>query len=354
VTRAPGEDWLLTGATGFLGRRLLTELLARTRATIHCVVRGSDADRARARLGPLADHARLVVHAGDVSAAAMGLTAERWSDLAGRVGHVVHAAASTSLALPFEAHAIANIHGAREIARFAGTGARKTVHHVSSLAVLASSDFAAERLDEEVTLPPDARVFGPYAQSKHAAEALLRRAVPELRIVRPGLLTGDSVTGDAAASCPLYAFLRTVAAAGCVPLPPGDLRVDITPVDHAARAIAELVTTPHDHPVVHVASEHGASLRDLVRALRRHTTVDEGSANDFLRRARTHLTQGSALALVASAYRLVGADAPRDADLFLHTGRVFPGAVLASITGRRAPEIDDALLDRYVHAARRP
>jgi thioester reductase-like protein len=359
-----GVDWLVTGATGFLGRRLVPELLARTDARVHCVVRAAcDAD-ARSRLGPVAADPRVVAHAGDVSVPGMGLDSARWRALARSVGHVVHAAASTSLALPFDAHAIANLHGAREVARFVRAGATKTLHHVSSLAVLASTDLAVARLDEAVVLAPDTRVFGPYAQSKHAAESLLRRAVPDVRILRPGLLTGDSSTGAAAAACPLRAFLRAVAATGCVALPDEDLRVDVTPIDHAARALADLVTAQHerlggrecrratcapaDRPVVHVASERGASLGDLVRALRRRYVVDVVAPAELLRRARARLSRDGALALVASAYRLLGADAQRDADLFLHTGRVFPGDALASITGRAAPPIDDALLDRYV------
>ena len=43
---------LLTGATGLLGRRLMTELLARMRydAALFCLVRGADNDVAAARL----------------------------------------------------------------------------------------------------------------------------------------------------------------------------------------------------------------------------------------------------------------------------------------------------------------
>jgi hypothetical protein len=125
----------------------------------------------------------------------------------------------------------------------------------------------------------------------------------------------------------------------------------VTPIDHAARAIADVITAPSSPAVVHVASEHGASLADLVRALRRRVAVDVVAPAEFLRRARARLPRDGALALVASAYRLLGADARRDADLFLHTGRVFPGAVLTSITGRVAPPVDDALLDRYVARA---
>jgi nonribosomal peptide synthetase DhbF len=352
----PSAEWFITGATGFLGRRLLRELLSRAHMrspgapdTVHCLVRAASDGEAQARLGDLAGDRRVVAHAGDVSAPHLGMGRERWEALARRVGHVVHASASLSLARSLESLDATNVRGALEVARFACAGAPKTVHHVSSLAVLASTDHPAERLDERATLRRTTRVFGPYAQTKWLAEAVLRRTVRDLRVIRPGLLTGDSATGESSPSCPLASFLRAVVALGCLPVSDDDrLRVDVTPIDRAARAIADVLVLPRRVPVVHVASERGASLADLVRALRSRGPLERVARDDFLRRARDRLSRETALAFVASAFRLLDVDAHRDADLFLHTGRVFPGAALDELTGRRMPPIDDDLLLRYV------
>jgi hypothetical protein len=148
--------------------------------------------------------------------------------------------------------------------------------------------------------------------------------------------------------------MRAVAHLECVPL--GDvehLRVDVTPVDRAARAVADVVTSPRRAPVVHVASERGATLADLVRALREHGRVEAVSTADFLQATRDHLSRDAALAFVAWAHRLLGTDSHRGADLFLHTGRLFPCRVLESITGAALPDPDQMLLSQYVADARR-
>jgi len=347
-----GTDWLVTGATGFLGARLVRELLRLTDAQIHCLVRGESDAAARARLGELATEARVVVHAGDVGAPWLGLTERSWHELSRAVGHVVHAAAAVNLVLSFDALARSNVRGALEIARFIRAGARKELDHVSSLAVLVATDEAEGTLDERSALSPRARVFGGYAQTKVVAEALVRRLVPHARVLRPGLLTGDSVTGACAPRCQLASFLRQIAALGCIPDGEHErLRVDVTPVDHAARALARLATSTHEARRVHVASARGASLADLVRALRRRGPVEVVGVAEFRRRARAALPRDVAMALASSSYRLLGGDPHRDADLFLLTDRSFDTSRAVEVTGTSCPVADAALLARYVDDA---
>ncbi len=283
---------------------------------------------------------------------ASGSAKRGWRELARRVGHVLHAAASISLSLPFAALEATNVRGTLEVARFALAGNEKALHQVSSLAVLASTDLLGERLDEWTTPGPQVRVFGPYAQTKWVSEALLRRAVPELQIIRPGLLTAHSKTGVSSRACPLASFFRSVSRLGCLPVADDEgLVVDITPVDYAARAIAEAVTSRTRPAILHVASERGASLADLLRALRHHTAIERVSCEEFLRRARERLTKDDALALIASSFRLLGTDEQRAADLFLHTGRSFPCVPLAELSGRSAEWVDDDLLSRCAASA---
>jgi thioester reductase-like protein len=350
---APGraEEWLITGATGFLGRHLVPELLARTKGRIHCVVRAASDAAAQSRLGALGKTDRIIAHAGDISAPHFGLGNASWHELARRVGHVVHGAASLSLSLPFAALEATNVRGALEVARFVLAGNEKALHYVSSLAVLAATDLSEERLDEWTRVGPEVRVLGPYAQTKWVSEVLLRCAVHDLRIVRPGLLTAHSRTAVSSPTCPLASFLRAVSRLRCLPIADDErLRVDITPVDHAAHAIAEAVTSLSCPPVLHIASERGASLADLLRALRHHTPIERVSCDAFLCRARERLHRDDALALIASSFRLLGTDVQRGADLFLHTGRSFPCVALEQLLGRSSEWLGDDLLSRYAAA----
>jgi hypothetical protein len=143
-----------------------------------------------------------------------------------------------------------------------------------------------------------------------------------------------------------------VSALRCLPEVDQDLlRVNVTPIDRAVTAIVELIIRGPRVPVVHVAGEHGTSLRELQRALCGFVEMDAVPTTEFLRRARERLSRHNALALVTSSYRLVGADERRDADLFLNTRRRFPGEVLGSATGVVLAPVDDQLLARYAEAA---
>ena len=92
---------LLTGATGLLGAHLIQELMERTSADVYCLVRAADEADARRRL---VDHltsycvwreefaSRIRVVAGDVSLPLMGLTRERFAELAREIGAIYHSA----------------------------------------------------------------------------------------------------------------------------------------------------------------------------------------------------------------------------------------------------------------------
>ena len=87
-------QYFVTGATGFIGKRLVKTLLARRGATVHFLVRpGSEA-----KIGPLLDYwgvtkARAVAVAGDLTAKKLGVSADAIKTLKGRIDHVYHLAA---------------------------------------------------------------------------------------------------------------------------------------------------------------------------------------------------------------------------------------------------------------------
>ncbi len=341
--RSGGDEWLVTGARGFLASRLVEGLLERTEARIHCLVRGASRS-----LSP-----RVQMHQGDVSLPRFGLPPSLWSDLAARVGHVVHAAALVNLALPFDVLAGTNIGGAAHVADFMETGPEKALAHISTLAVLASSDLVDPVLHEGSRLSADTTLFGAYAQTKYVGETIVRRRVPHALVVRPGLLTGDSRTGAHAPGCTLAAFLRGIAAIGAIP--EGDVssyRVDITPVDHAVATILDLLLRDRSgHSLIHVSSRRGASLEALLAALRTRHRVDVVPREEFLARSRARLPRKDALALAGLSRRLLGGESLRHADLFLLTGRTFESRLAEQLTRRTCPDADSSLLSRYVDAA---
>ncbi|PWW63149.1 carboxylic acid reductase [Actinokineospora spheciospongiae] len=186
---------LLTGANGYLGRFLCLvwlERLAATGGKLVCVVRGSDAEAARARLDAafdsgdadlLAHYRRLAaehleVVAGDIGEPDLGLDEPTWERLADGVDLIVHPAALVNHVLPYDQLFGPNVVGTAELIRMAITSRVKPFVYLSTVAVVEGREFA-EDADVRVASPErpiDDSYANGYANSKWAGEVLLREA----------------------------------------------------------------------------------------------------------------------------------------------------------------------------------
>ena len=145
------ETVLLTGATGFLGRRLTLEWLQRqadSGGKLICIARGADAEQARERIESAldtdpelidlfrtlaADH--LEVLPGDLGEPNLGLDDATWNRLADTVDLIVHPAAHVNHVLPYNQLFGANVVGTAELIRLALTTKLKPINYVSSMGV---------------------------------------------------------------------------------------------------------------------------------------------------------------------------------------------------------------------------
>ena len=108
---------LMTGATGFLGSRLL-HLLATTRSVeVTCLVRAENEAAARTRIASaLARHGLPVATAeiprivlGDLDRDHLGLDQARWDDLAASIDTILHCAGELNMVAAFETLRSANL-----------------------------------------------------------------------------------------------------------------------------------------------------------------------------------------------------------------------------------------------------
>jgi len=298
----PPRRILLTGATGFLGGYLATELLARGGATVTCLVRAdSDADAAVRLHAALSAHGqtaaaasvgvRLEVLAGRLDAPDLGLGENRFGALAETTDAILHNAAQVDFLAPYSVLRHTNVLGTRHVLRLAAKGGGVPVHYVSSVAVFDTQEYAGEIcvLEEEIPEHADGFVHA-YAQTKWVAERNLRaaraRGLP-VTVYRPSNITGDSRTGHWPPGDMFTRMLRLSMLMGAVP--DLDLAVDLTPVDFVAAAIACLVTDGQaTGATLHLAAPRRTALRDMANWIRgRGVPLATVPLPDWVRRVET-------------------------------------------------------------------
>ena len=233
-------SYFVTGATGFIGRNLVEQLLERE-GTIYVLVREGSRGRLeelRSRWG--ADEERIVPVIGDLSQEHLGC-GDQIGELKGKVDHFFHLAAIYDMTADAESQRIANVEGTREAVKLAKELDVKHFHMVSSIAAagLYKGTFTEDMFDEAEKVDNH-----PYFQTKHESEAVVREEceVP-WRVYRPGIVVGHSETGEMdKVDGPYYFFKLLQRARNAVPQWfPGvgieGRKINIVPVDFVARAM---------------------------------------------------------------------------------------------------------------------
>ena len=186
-------SYFVTGATGFLGRHLVANLLKR-KGPIHVLVRKDS----RRKLDAIAkkmgwDMKRIVIVEGDMTAPKCGVSAAQVRALNGKVRHFFHLAAIYDLTASADSQRAANIDGTQHALDLAAAIGAGCFHHTSSIAAagLYPGVFREDMFDEAEGLDD------PYLRTKHDSEGLVRREkrLP-WRIYRPGMVVGHSKTGE--------------------------------------------------------------------------------------------------------------------------------------------------------------
>jgi thioester reductase-like protein len=271
----------LTGATGFLGAFLLSELLQHTKADMYCLVRSSGVEEGQKKLhSTLASYAlwqeefrsRIIPVPGDLSEPLLGLSATQFQMLAGRIDWIYHSGAAVNWVYPYERLKPTNVLGTQEILRLACHTRVKPVHFISSLGVfplVGNTDVQVVR--EADSLDHGGVLYGGYAQSKWVAEKLVitarARGVP-VCIYRPGMITGHSQTGTWNVQDVTCRMIRTWVDLGDVPDMPL-VRVDLTPMDYVSKAIVHLSRQRAAlGKVFHLVNPRSVRLMDMVAWIR--------------------------------------------------------------------------------------
>jgi NAD(P)-dependent dehydrogenase (short-subunit alcohol dehydrogenase family) len=245
-------SYFVTGATGFVGRRLVERLLER-KGKIHVLVR----EDSLGRLDELIGHWETVSGAtvsrrihpviGDLRQPLLGIEDERVTELEGTIEHFFHLAAVYDMTAPVELDVAVNVGGTTHALELAAALRAERFHHVSSIAVAGAYKgvFGEDCFDEGQRLP------SPYHATKFEAERAVReQAHTPWRVYRPGIVVGDSKTGEMDKIDGPYYFFKAIQRVRQVvpqwmPLMGLDLgKTNIVPVDWVAGALDHIAHAP--------------------------------------------------------------------------------------------------------------
>ena len=233
--------YFVTGATGFIGRFLVANLLKRGEP-IYVLVRKSSAKKLMELRNDYwhATDKQVIGVIGDLGKPNLGISADDAKKLAGKVRHFFHLAAIYDLVASPEDQQKANVDGTRNAVEFAETIKAGCFHHVSSIAAAGLYDgvFREDMFEEAEDLDH------PYFRTKHDSEGIVRRECARpYRIYRPGFVVGDSKTGYIDKIDGPYYFFKFIQKLRQA-LPPWmptigieGGRINIVPVDFIADAI---------------------------------------------------------------------------------------------------------------------
>jgi NAD(P)-dependent dehydrogenase (short-subunit alcohol dehydrogenase family) len=261
-------EYFVTGASGFIGKRLVRKLLSRRGAVVHFLIRPSSQDKVAELLAYWGvDEKRARPVHGDLVQPRLGLTRTALKQL-GRIDHFFHLAAVYDLGADAESQVQINIEGTRNAVAAANEMKAGVFQHVSSIAAagLYEGVFREDMFDEAENLDH------PYFQTKHESEKIVRKEcrVP-WRVYRPSLVVGDSATGEMDKIDGPYYFFKLIQRMRQM-LPPWmptlgieGGRINIVPVDFVVAAVDAIAHQKgHDGKAFHVVDPTPYRVGDIL------------------------------------------------------------------------------------------
>ena len=176
--------YFVTGATGFIGRRLVERLLEKRQGKVYVLVRETSLERlddlierwsvVAGRRGGASACSRSI---GDLRRPLLGVEQEQVTELRGKIDHFFHLAAVYDMTAPAERNTAVNVGGTTHAVELARALDVERLHHVSSIAVAGEYKGAVRR--GHVRRGPEAALAVPPHQVRVRAD----RARAALRAV---------------------------------------------------------------------------------------------------------------------------------------------------------------------------
>lgn len=172
---------VMTGATGFIGRHLLSRLVRDPGvAEVHCIATRPDKNGNPRRLS--SDSSKVIVYTGDLSDISLGLSRTQSDLLAARAHVIIHNGADVSLLKTYRSLRRANVVATRTLCAMA-IPRRVPLHYVSTASVAKAMALEADEALGEVAASPGVPALldaiDGYAATKWTSEMLLGKTAAQ-------------------------------------------------------------------------------------------------------------------------------------------------------------------------------
>ncbi|KGA95545.1 hypothetical protein AJ85_10100 [Alkalihalobacillus alcalophilus ATCC 27647 = CGMCC 1.3604] len=198
----------LTGSTGFLGGKLIKNLIKDEAHTLYVLVRNVQKGERILSQFTKEQQERIHLLQGDITLPACGLSNEALEQLTDKVDTFYHLAALVKFDLDLRDELFAaNYDGTKNSLELAAQLGVKKFLYVSTAYTVGKRSVAVEELYD-----PEVDYHNPYEESKVKSEHLVfsYAAQMDVSILRPSIIVGDSKTGEADSQFTLYGFMRAI------------------------------------------------------------------------------------------------------------------------------------------------
>lgn len=238
------EIFFITGGTGFIGKRVIAEILRRGYSTYVLARENSHKkllsylERKKVKFKP----SQLIFVEGDLSHAELIKDKNLEADIINRANFIIHAGAIYDLTVSRSLSKVVNVDGTRLLLLLASSFKNlKKFCFISTIAV--SGDYRGIFYEEMLDVGQG--FTDHYARTKFLSEKLVREWAERIpvTIVRPGAVIGETETGETEKFDGPYFILKLLYRFKYIhPFTPGKDQVylEVVPVDFLAKLIVEI------------------------------------------------------------------------------------------------------------------